>query len=305
LTELLKVAHLNKKSKGTPVLNDLDFQLNDHEIVGLLGPSGAGMPLVIAAILGLTDYEEGEISLIGRPVKKDSERTLRPLGAVLPDLPHYPYLSGWGNLKQAVRLKKVHLKKKDLQKLAASVGLKNVMNRKVRTFSAAQQFQLSLAEALLGAPKVLIIDQALDQLDFAAQKEIESLLNAQKEQGTGILLLSQNIPLVARLADRVIVMQKGTIAAKRNLKEEDPERRIRLKTTDDARAVKVLYENHYDKVLALDHGIEVTMISSERPEIVQLLLDEGIGVWEIEQVETSLEEKLAGWFQGGTEEWAD
>jgi Cu-processing system ATP-binding protein len=193
----------------TPVLQGIDLHLESGEILGLFGHNGAGKTTSIKLILGLMQPAEGKISVLGG-VAGDPQIT-RHIGYLPENVMFYPQLTGREILSHFARLKGVSLAQ--VPELLAQVGLADAMNARVKTYSKGMRQRLGLAQALLGKPKLLMLDEPTVGLDPVATADLYRLLQRLRDKGTGIVLCSHVLPGVEPYIDRAAILTEGALQA--------------------------------------------------------------------------------------------
>ena len=172
--KVLEVKGVKKKLGKREIIKGLDLSVNEGEIFGFLGPNGAGKTTTIRMLVGLISPNEGEIVVCGKSVLSEKEQALKNVGAVVENPELYKYLSGRENLMQIARIRKVS--KEEVEELIDLVGLKDRIDDKVRKYSLGMKQRLGLATALIGNPKLLILDEPTSDLDKNTTMEIMDLL---------------------------------------------------------------------------------------------------------------------------------
>lgn len=199
---MITLSHLTKTYKEKAVVNDLSFILREGTLFALLGSNGAGKSTTIKMILGL--------------VQKDSGEVVIPEGTTIgysPETPYFPpFLTGLEVLQYYGALQK--LPQKELKEICIQlmelVGL-SPDKTKIKFYSKGMLQRLALAQALLGNPKVLILDEPCAGLDAMGRIEMIELIAGLKKQGKTILMNSHILSDMEKVCDEGIIMQKGTV----------------------------------------------------------------------------------------------
>ncbi len=210
---MITISNLSKSYKGKKVVDNLSFTMKEGEVFALLGSNGAGKSTTIKMILDL--------------VKKDSGEIMIPPNTVIgysPETPYFPpFLTGMEVLSYYGALQKIPQKeqRKTGKKLLALVGLEDD-NAKIRFYSKGMLQRLALAQALLGDPDALILDEPCAGLDAMGRIEMLNLIKGMKKMGKTILMNSHILNDMEKVCDEGIIMQKGKVMQR--FKKEDFEK---------------------------------------------------------------------------------
>lgn len=199
---MLKCKNLNKTYGEKTVVRDLSFDVNDGEVFALLGSNGAGKTTTIKMILGLTKKDSGEIEL-NQDVKIGYS----------PDTPYFPpFLSGREVLSYYAGIQKIPREKSraEITALLETVGLEDDKT-KVKNYSKGMLQRLAFAQALLGNPELLILDEPTAGLDVMGRIEIIELIGRLKKAGKTVVLNSHILSDIEQVCDRGIIIGKGRL----------------------------------------------------------------------------------------------
>jgi ABC-2 type transport system ATP-binding protein len=192
-------------------LRDLTLQVRAGEIFGYLGPNGAGKSTTIKLLLGLVQPTAGEANLLGRPAGDASAR--RHIG-FLPENPaFYEYLTGQEFLTYCGRLLGIARQRlrEQIRDLLRDVGLEQAAHQQIRKYSKGMVQRLGLAQALLGDPKLLILDEPMSGLDPIGRKEVRDLILRQKAAGRTVFFSTHILPDVEMICDCVGILMGGRL----------------------------------------------------------------------------------------------
>ncbi len=206
---MLQASGLYKTFGGKPALTDVSFHVKRGEIYGMLGHNGAGKSTSLGIILGMVMPDAGDVSIDGISVLKNRSKALAKVGAVFEAPAFYDYLSGWENLKILMSYS-FGFDPKAAQEVIEQVGLTRRVHSKVRTYSHGMRQRLALAQALLPAPEVLLLDEPTDGLDPEGIKWFrEFILKLRDERGMTVLFNSHLLAEVELMCDRVAILREG------------------------------------------------------------------------------------------------
>ncbi len=215
---LLEVTGLNTYYGESHILRDVDISLNPGEMICLIGRNGVGKTTLLKSLIGLLQPRSGEILLEGNSVirKRPHQRARSGLAYVPQGREIIPYLTVQENLTLGMEALPGGIEKNNrLDEFVFDLFpiLRNFLHRKGGDLSGGQQQQLAIARALLGKPKVLLLDEPTEGIQPNIVQDIESAVKAIiSERGIGVLLVEQHLHFV-RQADRYYAMQRGGIVA--------------------------------------------------------------------------------------------
>jgi branched-chain amino acid transport system ATP-binding protein len=225
---LLEVKELRVRYRGAEVLKGISFEIEEGSIVTFLGANGAGKTTTMRAITGLVTPESGEIWFEGRRIDGLAPQKVIALGIrhVLEGRGLFPYMSVMENLRVGAYLRK---DKRHLGKTLDDIFmhfpvLKERQRQQARTLSGGEQQQLTIARALMGDPKLLILDEPSLGLSPMMVRQIGHIVEAIHKQGVTVLLVEQNARLALGVAETCYVLETGSIAlsgATRDLEKTD------------------------------------------------------------------------------------
>jgi ABC-2 type transport system ATP-binding protein len=208
---MIQVDHLTKRYGQHIAVTDVSFRCEPGSVTGFLGPNGAGKSTTLRMICGLARPTSGRAAIAGRPYAA-LPNPGRQVGVLLDAAAQHPGRTGRATLRLAAAVLGVAAPRVgevlDLVELA-----ERTVDNQVRTYSLGQRQRLGLAHALLGAPAVLVLDEPTGGLDPAGIRWLRRLLRGHADAGGTVLLSSHQLPEVARIADRVVVIATGRVVA--------------------------------------------------------------------------------------------
>jgi ABC-2 type transport system ATP-binding protein len=207
---VVEVNELTKQYGAQRAVNGVSFSVEEGEIFGILGPNGAGKTTTVESIAGLRRPDGGTIRVLGLDPQRDRDR-LRPLVGVQLQESELPERM---TAAEAVNLfASFYADPEDPTRLIEDLGLTEKRNTQYRNLSGGQKQRLSIAVALVGRPKVAILDELTTGLDPQARREAWHLIESIRDRGVTVLLVTHFMEEAERLADRVAVIDAGRIVA--------------------------------------------------------------------------------------------
>jgi ABC-2 type transport system ATP-binding protein len=291
---------LRKRYGRQVAVHDVSLTVGRGDVVGLLGPNGAGKTSVIKMLLGLVRPDAGEVLLLGRPATDPAARTRV---GYLPELFRYqPWLTAAEVLALHVRLSGIDVTARDQRERLALVGLADRAGDRVGGFSKGMQQRLGLAVALVAGPELVVLDEPTSALDPLGRADVRDIVLALKSEGVAVLLNSHLIGEVERVCDRVVILDRGRVAAAGTLAELLGQREVRLQLTGltAAAEARLAATGTIDRAgdwftLALPADDAGTAV----PDLVRDLAALGVRVHAVEPARITLEERLLGILRDG------
>ena len=205
------VRGLTKRLRGgVCAVDSFDLTVDRGQIVGLAGPNGAGKSITLKVLLGLVRPSAGRVELFGHPVRPGA-RVLERVGALVDGPGFVPYLSGLDNLRLAWRMTGRNAAEAHLEGAIEVAGLGSAIHRRYRTYSHGMRYRLGLAQALLGRPDLLILDEPTTGLDPAHTREIRRAISEASARGCTVLLSSHQLSDVEHVCTHAAVMRRGRL----------------------------------------------------------------------------------------------
>ena len=215
---MIKLEHVSKSySAGIPALNDVSLNIEEGEIVFVVGDSGSGKSTLIKLLLKELEPTEGTITINGRKLNKIRRRQIpkfrRNIGVVFQDFRLLKDRNIYDNVAFAQKVigESNRSIKKNVPKLLSMVGLAAKYRSYPRQLSGGEQQRVAIARALINKPKILLADEPTGNLDANNAWEIMKLMEEINEQGTTVVVVTHNLEIVKAMNKRVITMQKGVV----------------------------------------------------------------------------------------------
>lgn len=275
---MIVINSLTKRYGRKVALNEMDLEIKKGEFVSVLGPNGAGKTTMIRCVLALMYPDKGEVEILGKDPFKDKS-VFKNVGYVqeLPNLP--PFLTGRQVLVLSAKMKGV--KKDEVDELLELVGMTEFANRQIAKYSKGMTQRIAIAEALLGEPQVLVMDEPNIGVDPIFSLHIREVFNKLKKNGTSILMTSHEMEDVKKLSDRVALVYKGKKVFEGTV--EDLIKKflgIVVVIEADGRAEEVLKALNFVKKVEKDGKGKyyVTLTEDKREELIKELIFQGVEV---------------------------
>ena len=217
---MIEVSHLTKKYGGHLAVDDVSFTVEDGQIYGLLGPNGAGKSTIMNILTGYLSATSGQVTVAGHPLPEDADEAKACVGYLPEQPPLYPEMTVGEYLNFVAELKKVPRaqRKEQVLRAARRTGLEKVLPRLIRSLSKGYKQRVGIAQALLGSPKIIILDEPTVGLDPAQVIEMRKLIRELDKAHT-VILSSHILSEVQAVCQQVLILSKGKLAASGTLQE--------------------------------------------------------------------------------------
>ena len=212
---MIEVSHLSKKYGTHPAIEDLSFTVGDGQIFGLLGPNGAGKSTIMNILTGYLAPTSGEVKVAGFSLPEQTQQAKACVGYLPEQPPLYPEMTVQEYLDFAAELKGIKKKaerKEQVLRAARRTGLEDVLPRLIRSLSKGYRQRVGIAQALLGAPQLIILDEPTVGLDPAQVIEIRRLIQELGKTHT-VILSSHILSEVQAVCSQVLILSKGHLVA--------------------------------------------------------------------------------------------
>ncbi len=273
--ECISLQHISKKFYENVVLKDVNAVLHQGEILGFLGPSGAGKTTTIKILTGQLKPTDGEAFVLGMNCQNIDETIYEQIGIVTDASGVYERMSVYDNLKYFAKILSVPLENIDI--LLKRVGLYEHKNKLASQLSKGQTQRLILTRAILHTPKVLFLDEPTSGLDPTTALEIHKLLKELRAEGMAIFLTTHNMEEATKLCDHVALLNEGVIVEYGTPQDiclrYNKEKKYRILKSDKEEIVLIHTEENIKKLNQWLLDDEVISIHSCEPTLESVFLE--------------------------------
>ena len=217
---MIEVSHLTKQYGNHLAVDDVSFTVADGQICGLLGPNGAGKSTIMNILTGYLSATSGQVTVAGHPLPEEADAAKACVGYLPEQPPLYPEMTVQEYLTFAAELKGVKKaeRKEQVCRAARRTGLEAVLPRLIRSLSKGYKQRVGIAQALLGSPRLIILDEPMVGLDPAQVIEIRNLIRELGRAHT-VILSSHILSEVQAVCQQILILSKGHLAAAGSLEE--------------------------------------------------------------------------------------
>lgn len=217
---MIEVSHLTKQYGNHLAVDDVSFTVADGQICGLLGPNGAGKSTIMNILTGYLSATSGQVTVAGHPLPEEADAAKACVGYLPEQPPLYPEMTVQEYLTFAAELKGVKKaeRKEQVCRAARRTGLEAVLPRLIRSLSKGYKQRVGIAQALLGSPRLIILDEPTVGLDPAQVIEIRKLIRELGRAHT-VILSSHILSEVQAVCQQILILSRGHLAAAGSLEE--------------------------------------------------------------------------------------
>ena len=311
---MIEVKNITKKYGNFTAVDNINFKIEEGEIIGLLGPNGAGKSTTMNMITGYIEPTEGEIIVNGYDISKKPKKAKAQIGYMPEGVPLYSDLTVKEFVTYMAELKKVdrNTRKEKVEKIIEQTGLKDGEKKLPRNLSRGYKQRVSMAGALVGEPKILILDEPTVGLDPKQITEIRALIKELGKTHT-VILSSHILSEVSQICNKVIIINKGKIVAidtPENLEKKVESNNTTYVTVEDTenkmetikekipeiKEIKLIKEN--------EDGTKQYVLESEKDVDLRKIVfnefaKENITIFEMKKADTTLEDAFMKLIEGG------
>ncbi|WP_369275950.1 ATP-binding cassette domain-containing protein [Streptomyces sp. R11] len=293
---MIEISSLIKSYGKKRVVDELSFTVAPGTVTGFLGPNGAGKTTTLRMLLGLTRPDAGKALIEGKQYHEHPE-PLRIVGSLLDARWAHPKRTARAHLEWLATANRIGQRRVD--EVLEQVGIASVASQRVGTFSLGMAQRLGLAAALIGEPRVLVLDEPVNGLDPEGVAWMRGMIRAQAAEGRTVLVSSHLLAEMAMTADHVVVIGQGRLLAQRSISElvahadEHGDRLSVYVRADDLPRLRLSLTEHGAKIedspeCPEGSGLLVRGVANE--EIGRLALRSGIALYELTPRRASMED---------------
>ena len=291
----IAVDGLTKRFGEQLAVDDLTFEVPAGRVVGFLGPNGAGKSTTMRMIIGLTAPTSGRATIFGTPFH-DLADPAHTVGSIVDGVGYHPGRRAIEELRISAASVGIPVSRCD--EVLEMVGLGDAGHKRVGQYSLGMRQRLGIAQALLGDPKVLLLDEPANGLDPEGIHWVRNLLRWLAEQGRAILVSSHLLGEISRLADEVIVIRRGRFVTQASVAELTGAAGglLQVASTDDSALAQALTARG-GEVVPTDDGMHVTGLAPE--DVGRVSIETGIALRALQPVVADLEDVFMELTAGG------
>ena len=282
-------SHLTKVIGKRTIVDSVSFQLFPGQVLGFLGPNGAGKTTTIRMLVGLIRPTAGTATVCGFDIQRDFEKAMRNVGCIVetPDL--YRFMTGRENLEHFARM--LGTPRSEIERVAELVSLDHRLDQRVGTYSLGMRQRLGIAQALLGSPRLLILDEPANGLDPAGIREIRELLRElATERQMSVFVSSHLLGEIEQMCDRVAIIHHGRILREGTVEELISSRReMEFRVGDVEQAAQIVREKGLEFQADTDR-LWISIDENDAPALVAALAAGGVAVFHAHRRLETLEE---------------
>lgn len=288
MKHILEISNLRKSYNKKNVLDIDSLSIEEGSIYGLIGKNGAGKSTLMKIILGLVEKDSGTVQIFGKEVNIKNQKDFnKHLGGLIENPSFYDHLTGYENLEIICQLKGIE--KTEILKTLELVGLNNVRDKKAKEYSLGMKQRLGIAIALIGNPKLLILDEPINGLDPQGIEEMRNLFKKiVSNTSTSILISSHILDEIEKIATHIGIIKEGKLTYNGSLKQY---RRlhppfITLSTSDNQKVLELL---ELPSKRLNEDKINLGKISNQEIAEIVNFLHGKVAIYRIEEEKESLE----------------
>lgn len=279
MKRVIKVRNISKTINKKKILDNINFDIYEGEIVGLVGKNGAGKSTLLKIMTGLYSYDEGEIYYYNYNLKTDYEKAMSIVGTLIENPDMYGNLTGKKNLELFKSMFK-GIDEGTVEEIVRIVEMEKYLGKKFKTYSLGMKERLGIASSLINKPKILILDEPTNGLDREGIKKIIKMLKELKD--TTIIISSHMLNDIEELCNKIIFINDGKIDSIK-IKQNDKKKNIVFEVDDFSKARLII------KDYCINENLEVYESDDTISLINKELVLNNINVYRISETTNNLE----------------
>lgn len=294
MTAAIELEAVDKSYGRRPVLRQLELAVPERSVFAFLGNNGHGKSTTIRLITGLAAADSGSIRVLGRDIRRERRQALAEMGCLIEAPSSYPNLSGMEFLSIAVSLK--GLPRSEIDRVLELVGLRRDDRQRIEHYSLGMKQRLALAHALLGRPRLLVLDEPTNGLDPDGIRDIRRLLSTLPDAaGCTIFFASHHLDEVEKTATHLAVLHNGSIRLQVSARELEHRMggTLVLEVGDAPRGARILQSLGYEAIVEDANHVSVSDIHrNQTGDVHARLVREGVVLYQSALRKPTLEQ----WF---------
>ena len=279
MKRVIKVRNISKTINKKKILDNINFDIYEGEIVGLVGKNGAGKSTLLKIMTGLYSYDEGEIYYYNYNLKTDYEKAMSIVGTLIENPDMYSNLTGKKNLELFKSMFK-GIDEGTVEEIVRIVEMEKYLGKKFKTYSLGMKERLGIASSLINKPKILILDEPTNGLDREGIKNIMKMLKELKD--TTIIISSHMLNDIEELCNKIIFINDGKIDSIK-IKQNDNKKNVFFEVDDFSKARLII------KDYCINENLEVYESDDTISLINKELVLNDINVYRISETTNNLE----------------
>lgn len=293
VTKIIEATQLTKEYKKTKVVNQINLSVGLGDIYGFLGPNGAGKTTTIRMLLGLIKPTKGDIKIFGKELASHRIDILKGIGSLVEYPSYYGNLTGFENLEAIRRLLRVEDNNR-IKEILHTVGLLNAKDKLVKNYSLGMKQRLGIGIALLGSPKLLILDEPTNGLDPAGIQEIRELIKGLPSQfGITVLISSHLLSEVDQMANKVGIINRGNLIFQDHIEElrKKSSTKINIRVNNPRLAESIIKKEGLDVALTAKEELSINEYEDGKiAYIAEQLMRQQLSIYRVYEEKRSLED---------------
>jgi len=294
MTNAIHLTSVTKHYDKTTVVNNIDLQINTGESFVLIGHNGAGKTTLMKLMLGLTKPNAGQVTVLGEdPTSRAFSSKRRTLGYLPESVSFYHHMTGLELLSYYARLK--GLPKTEVKQRLEQVGLSEAAGKRMNTYSKGMRQRLGLAQAILGTPELLFLDEPTTGLDPSLRRDFYQIIGDLRSSGTTVVISSHSLNEIEEQADRIALIRDGKLVACGSLEVLSKQVGLPVRTrlsiaADQADHITGQLESRYRINRIDEHTLELVCPVDQKIAVLRHIADLGDSVLDISMSAPRLDE---------------